>query len=117
MKTTVPDTIFAKIIRREIPADIVYEDEFCLAFKDIHPQAPVHILLVPIQAIAKLSDATDADESLLGRLLLTASKVARDAGIGDGFRLVINNGASVGQTVFHLHVHILGGRALGWPPG
>ena len=111
------ETIFAKIIRREIPADIVYEDDKCLAFRDVNPQAPVHILVIPKQPIARLMDAVDDDESLLGHLLLTANKVAADEGIGDAFRVAINNGAGVGQSVFHLHLHVLGGRSFTWPPG
>ena len=111
------ETIFAKIIRREIPADIVYEDDRCLAFRDVNPQAPVHVLVIPKQPIARLMDAVDDDESLLGHLLLTANKVAADEGIGDAFRVAINNGAGVGQSVFHLHLHVLGGRAFTWPPG
>ena len=111
------DTIFAKIIRREIPADIVYEDDRCLAFRDVNPQAPVHILVIPKQPIARLADADESDESLLGHLLLAANKVAADQGIGDAFRVAINNGAGVGQSVFHLHLHVLGGRSFTWPPG
>ena len=111
------ETIFAKIIRREIPADIVYEDDLCLAFRDVNPQAPVHILVIPKQSIARLVDAGDDDQSLLGHLMITANKIATEQGIGDAFRLVVNNGASVGQSVFHLHLHILGGRSFTWPPG
>ncbi len=111
------ETIFAKIIRREIPADIVYEDDRCLAFRDVNPQAPVHILVIPKQPIARLIDADESDAALLGHLLLTANKVAADEGIGDAFRVAINNGAGVGQSVFHLHLHILGGRSFTWPPG
>ena len=111
------ETIFAKIIRREIPADIVYEDDRCLAFRDVNPQAPVHILVIPKQAIARLVDAAESDEALLGHLMLTANKVAADEGIGDAFRVVVNNGAGVGQSVFHLHLHVLGGRSFTWPPG
>lgn len=110
-------TLFEKIIDREIPATIVYEDEQCVAFKDINPGAPTHVLLVPRQPIAKLSDATAADQALLGHLLLAAGKVAAQLGVGDAFRLVVNNGAGAGQSVFHLHIHILGGRPLKWPPG
>ena len=110
-------TIFAKIIDREIPADIVYEDDRCLAFKDINPQAPVHILLIPKKPIAKLVDSREEDRDLLGHLMLTAGAIAKDQGVDDAFRLVVNNGAGAGQEVFHLHVHILGGRAFGWPPG
>jgi histidine triad (HIT) family protein len=111
------DTLFEKIINREIPADIVYEDEHCLAFRDINPAAPVHILVIPKKHIPKLVDTTDSDSTLLGQLLLAASNIARQEGYGDAFRLVINNGADAGQSVFHLHVHILAGRSFGWPPG
>lgn len=103
------NTIFGKVIRREIPADIVYEDELCLAFKDIHPQAPVHILIVPKQEIARLADAQVGDQALLGHLLLAVGKVARQLGVDDAFRIVISNGADAGQTVFHLHLHLLAG--------
>lgn len=111
------DTIFAQIINRQIPADIVYEDEACLAFRDVNPQAPVHILVIPKQPIARLVEAGADDQALLGRLLLTANQVAREQGVGDAFRLVVNNGAEAGQSVFHLHLHILGGRPFTWPPG
>lgn len=110
-------TIFSKIIRREIPADIVYEDELCLAFRDINPQAPVHVLLVPKQELARLSDAQPEHQALLGHLMVTAGKLARQLGVEDAFRLVVNNGAEAGQSVFHLHLHILGGRPFRWPPG
>jgi histidine triad (HIT) family protein len=110
-------TIFAKIIDREIPADIVYEDDRCLAFRDINPQAPVHILLIPKKPIAKLVDSREEDRDLLGHLMLTAGAIAKDQGVGDAFRLVVNNGAGAGQEVFHLHVHILAGRSFTWPPG
>lgn len=110
-------TIFGKIINREIPAAIVYEDEQCLAFRDINPQSPTHVLLIPKKEIARLSDASAEDEALLGHLMLTAARIARDLGVGDAFRLVVNNGAEAGQSVFHLHLHILGGRTLTWPPG
>jgi len=103
-------TIFSKIIERQLPADIVYEDEHCLAFRDINPQAPVHILVIPKKAIAKLTDAKPDDQALLGHLLLAASKIARQLGVDDAFRVVISNGADAGQTVFHLHLHILAGR-------
>ncbi|MCC7410510.1 MAG: histidine triad nucleotide-binding protein [Gammaproteobacteria bacterium] len=111
------DTLFVKIINREIPADIVYEDDQCLAFRDINPQAPVHVLVVPKTPIAKLSDAVDGDAPMLGHLLLVAGRVASELGYGQNFRLVVNNGADAGQSVFHLHVHVLAGRRLGWPPG
>jgi histidine triad (HIT) family protein len=110
-------TIFGKIITREIPADIVYEDEHCLAFRDINPQAPTHVLLIPKKEIARLADATAEDQSLLGHLLLAAGKIARQLGIEDAFRLVVNNGAAAGQSVFHIHLHILAGRKMTWPPG
>lgn len=110
-------TLFERIIDREIPATIIYEDDRCLAFKDINPQAPFHALVVPLRPIPKISDATAGDEALLGHLLTVAAQVARDAGHGDSFRLAINNGAGAGQTVFHLHVHVLAGRAMRWPPG
>lgn len=111
------ETIFSKIIRREIPANIVYEDDLALAFKDIHPQAPVHILVIPKQPIPKLADATPDDAALLGHLLLTVKLVAEEAGLQDGYRVVINTGNDGGQTVYHLHLHILGGRQMAWPPG
>ena len=111
------DTIFSKIIKREIPANIVYEDDQCLAFRDVNPQAPVHILVVPKKSIAKVADATSTDDKLLGHLLLVAGKIAKDEGHGDDFRLVINNGEKSGQTVFHLHLHVLAGRGMSWPPG
>ena len=110
-------TLFSKIISREIPADILYEDELCLAFRDINPQAPIHVLLIPKQEIPKLADAAAGDQALLGHLLLAAGKVARQLGVSDAFRLVVNNGAGAGQTVFHLHLHLLAGRPLHWPPG
>lgn len=112
------DSIFSKIIRREIPATIVYEDDRVLAFRDIAPQAPVHILIVPKQPIPTLNDATDEDRELLGHILLTAQRLARQENIADrGYRLVINTNSEAGQTVFHLHCHLLGGRPMSWPPG
>lgn len=110
-------TLFGKIIRREIPAMIVYEDEECLAFRDVNPQAPTHVLLIPKKEIPRLADATAEDRALLGHLMLVAGNIARDLGIEDAFRLVVNNGAEAGQSVFHLHLHILAGRKLQWPPG
>jgi len=110
-------TLFGKIIRREIAANIVYEDDLCLAFRDINPQAPTHVLLVPKKEIGMLSSATAEDQALLGHMMLAAGKVARQLGAGDTFRLVVNNGAEAGQSVFHLHLHILAGRKLHWPPG
>ena len=111
------ETIFTKIINREIPAEIVYEDDKCLAFKDVAPQAPMHILIIPKKPLAKLSEATDEDTQLLGHLMYTAQKVAMAQDYGDDFRVVINNGIKAGQTVFHLHLHLLGGRSFEWPPG
>lgn len=110
-------TIFSKIIRREIPADIVYEDEHCLAFRDINPQAPTHILVIPKQEIVKLSDAGEQDQALMGHLMLAVGKIARQEGVEDAFRLVVNNGEGAGQSVFHLHLHIIAGRRMHWPPG
>lgn len=112
-----PETIFTKIINKEIPADIVFEDEHCLAFKDVNPQAPVHILIIPKTCIAKVADATDEDKNILGHILLKAGEIAESLGVKDAFRLVINNGDKAGQTVFHLHVHLLAGRPFNWPPG
>jgi len=111
------ETIFSKIIRKEIPADIVYEDDLCLAFNDISPQAPTHILVIPKKPIPKLADAESEDHALMGHLLLTVKRVAEQAGLTQGYRVVINTGEDGGQTVDHLHLHILGGRSLAWPPG
>jgi histidine triad (HIT) family protein len=111
------DTIFARIIRGEIPARIVHDDDLCLAFHDVAPQAPVHVLVIPKQPIASLAAATEADAGLLGHLMVVATKVAATLGLADGYRLVVNCGRDGGQTVDHLHVHLLGGRAMGWPPG
>ena len=116
MANAANDTIFGRILRGEIPCDQVYADEQCLAFRDVAPQAPVHILVIPRQPIARLDQAREDQEALLGHLLLVAAKVARQEGLS-GFRTVINTGAEAGQTVFHLHVHVLGGRDLAWPPG
>jgi len=111
-------TLFERIIAREIPADIVHEDDLCLAFRDIGPQAPTHILLVPKKPIPRIAAATEEDQATLGYLLVTAAKIARQVGISEtGFRLVINNGPHGGETVPHLHIHILGGRHMEWPPG
>ena len=111
------ETIFQKIIDKELPADIVYEDESCLAFKDINPVAPIHILIIPKKRIEKISDSNTEDKELLGHLFLVAGNIARDHGIEDAFRLVVNNGAGAQQTVFHLHVHLIAGREFNWPPG
>jgi histidine triad (HIT) family protein len=110
-------TLFEKIIAREIPAQIVYEDDSFLAFRDINPQAPTHVLIVPKKVIPRIGEAQAADGSLLGQLLLAAAEVAGRLGLKRGYRLVINNGADGGETVPHLHCHILGGRHMEWPPG
>ena len=110
------DTIFGRIARGEVPAKVVYEDDRALAFHDVNPQAPTHILVIPRRPIEKLAATDENDASLLGHLMLVARKVAADAGLED-YRLVVNNGRGAGQTVFHLHLHVLGGRPLGWPPG
>jgi len=108
------NTIFGKIVRREIPSDIVYEDDKCLAFKDINPQAPVHVLVIPKKPISQLSKAEDSDEQLLGHLMIAAKRVAKEMKISEsGFRIVINDGSDGGQEVYHLHLHVLGGRNLG----
>lgn len=111
------DTIFARIIRGEIPARIVHDDDLCLAFHDVAPQAPVHVLVIPKQPIPSLAAVSDADAGLLGHLLVVATQLAATLGLADGYRLVVNCGRDGGQTVDHLHVHLLGGRAMGWPPG
>jgi len=111
-------TLFEKIVAREIPAAIVYEDDLVLAFRDIAPKAPVHVLIVPKRAIPRIAEAGPDDHAVLGHLLLKAAAVARTLGLeATGYRLVINNGQDGGETVPHLHVHILGGRPLAWPPG
>jgi histidine triad (HIT) family protein len=111
------DTIFGRIIRGEVPARIIHDDDRCLAFHDVAPQAPVHVLVIPKRPIASLAEATEADAGLLGHLVFVATQLARSLGLGDGYRLVVNCGRDGGQSVDHLHVHLLGGRPLGWPPG
>lgn len=106
------DSIFSKIMAGDIAADIIYEDEHCIAIHDIHPQAPVHVLVVPRKAIPRLVDAGTDDQALLGHLMLAVGKIAQQLGVGDAFRTIINNGAEAGQTVFHLHLHILAGAAF-----
>lgn len=106
------DTIFSKIIQGEIPADILYQDELCFVIKDIAPKAPTHLLLIPKKPIPRLVDANDDDKALLGHLMLKAGEIATKAGVGDAFRLIINNGEGAGQTVFHLHLHILGDKTF-----
>ena len=110
-------TLFEKIIARQIPADIVFEDDQCLAFRDIAPQAPVHILIVPKKTLERVGAASQADRALLGHLLFSAAEIARLEKLADGYRIVINNGSNGGETVPHLHIHLLGGRQLAWPPG
>ena len=112
-----PSNVFARILRKEIPAKVVYEDERCLAFRDIDPKAPLQVLVIPKQQIVGVGDASRDDREMLGHLLWAAGEVARREGHGDAFRVVVNHGAAAGQSVFHLHVHVLAGRALGWPPG
>lgn len=112
-----PMTVFAKIIAKEIPADIVYEDDICLAFRDIAPKAPTHVLVIPKKPIVSLIDLTAEDEAIVGRCVLVASQVAAELGLRDGYRLVVNCGRDGGQEVPHLHFHLLGGRGMSWPPG
>jgi histidine triad (HIT) family protein len=112
-----PRTIFKRIIDKEIPASIVYEDEKCLAFRDVNPQAPVHVLVIPREEIPSLAAAGEPHSALLGHLLSVAAKLAMQLGLKGGYRVVINCGPDGGQTVDHLHLHLLGGRQLGWPPG
>jgi histidine triad (HIT) family protein len=110
--------LFCKIAGKEIPAKIVHEDDDTLAFRDIHPVAPTHVLVIPKKHIVSLSDATEADQALLGKLLLTAKRVAEMEGrTAEGYRTVINSGANAGQSVFHIHVHVIAGRPMAWPPG
>ncbi|OWF47324.1 histidine triad nucleotide-binding protein 1-like [Mizuhopecten yessoensis] len=111
------DTVFGKILRGEIPCSFIHEDDQCVAFKDMGPQAPVHFLVIPRKAIATIEDAGEEDEQMLGHLLLVAKKVAKEQGLADGYRMVINNGKDGAQSVFHLHIHVMGGRQMGWPPG
>ena len=111
------DNIFLKIIERKIPAKIAYEDDRCLAFHDVNPQAPVHVLIIPRQVIATHADLTEADRELVGHLHLVAAKIATQLGLKDGYRLVLNCKEQAGQTVPHLHLHLLGGRPMHWPPG
>ena len=111
-------TIFKKIIDKEIPADIVHEDDLCIAFRDIDPKAPTHILVIPKKEIPSMADIDENDKMLLGHLYLIASKIAKDEGVSDtGYRLVVNTNQEGGQEVYHLHIHLLGGRQMNWPPG
>ena len=111
------DNLFLKIVEKKIPARIVHEDEHCLAFHDVNPQAPVHVLIIPRKVIPTHADVTEADKVLLGHLHLVAAKLAQQLGLTDGYRLVINCREGAGQTVPHLHMHLMGGRPMGWPPG
>ena len=111
------DSLFTKIRKGDIPGKIVYQDDLCFAIEDINPQAPVHILIIPIKEIEKVSDASEEDINLLGHLLHVSKKIAQYHSLENNYRLIINNGAGAGQSVFHIHVHLLGGRSLDWPPG
>ena len=111
------DSIFTKIKNKEIPGNIIYEDDKCFALEDINPQAPVHILIIPHKEIAKISDSTPEDKELLGHLLLVSKTIAQKYELENNYRLIINNGTGAGQSVFHIHVHLMGGRSLDWPPG
>lgn len=110
-------TIFKKIIDKEIPVDLIYEDDLCMAFKDINPQAPVHVLVIPRKEIPSLAEAQKEDQSLIGHIFLKACEIAKNLNLANGYRLVVNTKKDGGQTVDHLHVHILGGRQMKWPPG
>ncbi len=110
-------TLFEKIINKEIPAEIIYEDDVSIVIEDINPQAPIHLLIIPKKVIPKLSDASNEDQEILGHLMLVAGKIADQLGLDETFRLVVNNGAKAGQSVFHLHLHLISGRPLNWPPG
>ena len=117
-KTSMNNCLFCKIIHGELPADIIYEDEFSVAFNDLHPQAPTHILIIPRQHIATLNDLTDANTQTMGHLIHVAQQLAKQQALAEnGYRLTINCNKDGGQTVFHLHLHLLGGRPLNWPPG
>ncbi len=111
------DTIFTRIIKKDIPADIIHEDDQCVAFRDANPQAPVHFLVVPRKPIPRLQDLVPEDGELIGHIHQVITRLAASEGIADGYRVVVNSGASAGQSVFHLHYHVLGGRAMEWPPG
>ena len=111
------ESIFTKIKNKEIPGNIIYEDDKCFALEDINPQAPVHILIIPHKEITKISDSTPEDKELLGHLLLVSKTIAQKYELENNYRLIINNGAGAGQSVFHIHVHLMGGRSLDWPPG
>ena len=111
-------TLFERIIKGEVPAQIIHEDDQCVTIRDINPQAPTHVLVIPKKVIPRLGEASDSDEGLLGHLLLTAAEVAKREGLaGNGYRIVVNQGWQAGESVPHLHVHVLGGRQMKWPPG
>ena len=111
------ESLFTKIKNGDVPGNILYQDEHCFAIEDINPQAPVHILIIPIKEIEKVSDASDEDINLLGHLVYVSKKIAQDHNLDNNYRLIINNGTGAGQSVFHIHIHLLGGRDLSWPPG
>ena len=111
------DSLFTKIKNGEIPGNIIHEDEFCFAIEDINPQAPIHVLIIPHKELEKVSDSSEEDKEILGHLLYVSKKIAKQFSLDDNYRLIINNGAQAGQSVFHIHVHLLGGRDLNWPPG
>ena len=117
IREIIMSTIFEKIISGEIQADILYQDEICIVIRDIEPQAPVHFLVIPKKVIPRIGDALQEDQSSLGHLLLTAAKIAEQENLSSGYRVVINHGKNGGETVPHLHVHVLGGRQMRWPPG
>jgi histidine triad (HIT) family protein len=118
IKVSESDCLFCRIIKNEIPADFVHHDDSCVVIRDVNPQAPTHLLVIPLEHLESLDEASHKDEVLLGHLLRVAARVANGAGLADsGYRTVINTGAGAGQSVFHLHVHVLGGRSLSWPPG
>ena len=110
-------TIFQKIIEKEIPSEFIYEDDLCIVINDINPQAPLHLLIIPKKPLSKLSDAQEKDLNLLGHLMLVAGNMSRKFNVEDAFNIVINNGEKAGQTVFHLHIHLIAGREFSWPPG
>ena len=110
-------TLFEKIITREIPAEILYEDDICIAIKDVNPQAPTHLLIIPKKPIAMLKDLNEDDTLLAGHLIITANKIAHQLALEDNYRIVINNGPNACQSVYHIHIHLLAGRGMSWPPG
>mmetsp|Transcript_48817 Transcript_48817/g.119537 ORF Transcript_48817/g.119537 Transcript_48817/m.119537 type:complete len:167 (-) Transcript_48817:117-617(-) len=111
------DTIFGKILRKEIPATVVHEDDLCLAFRDVSPQAPTHILVIPKKKIVRMADVQAEHKEVLGHMMVTAAEIARKEGLGAGYRVVVNDGPDGCQSVYHLHIHLIGGRKMSWPPG